>query len=440
MLIRIFKRRCRSVVRGSLLLGCLAISSGTLAETASTHIADASSAVVLIKAHLKHGLFEDDDATDRWTGSGFLIDREKGWIVTNAHVSGHGPTNLRARFEDQKQFTKAERVFVDSKYDVAIIKVDPELVKDRVPLSLDCDYEFNRGDKIFSIGHPNAQEFTFSTGVLSGQKDFHVEGSYFTTDTVVEPGSSGGPVVLRETGKVIGMMTAGFNSSDLGFLTKSHDICRITELMAVGKNPARPRFKFQTMVIDEEISSIVGAVFHPSIELEMGDEILSWNGNLWHPDTDGDLADAMRGYEDDRVTLSILRDGLEELVEIPVSRGKSLHETEWVFFTGLMITEDDKNDSSFFNGNIPPPILVIESIDTDFDDSSGIEFESGNEIFSVDSKSRLNLRDLYDHLEAVTKDQKVKVVARVYNSTAEAYTLWMQQSFAVEGLDCSWCN
>ena len=126
MLIRIPKQGYKFLVRGYLLLGCLAISSGTLAETASTQISDASSAVVLIKAHLKHGLLEDDDATDRWTGSGFLIDRGKGWIVTNAHVSGHGPTNLRVRFEDQKQFTKAERVFVDSKYDVAIIKVDPE--------------------------------------------------------------------------------------------------------------------------------------------------------------------------------------------------------------------------------------------------------------------------------------------------------------------------
>jgi len=418
----------------------LAVCGVASAEPASKYVARASDAVVMIKAHLAYGLLEDDDPYGRWTGTGFLIDREKGWIMTNAHVSGYGPTQLRVRFEDQKSFTDAERVFVDSKHDVAVIQVDPALVKDREPLTLDCDYEFNRGDKVFSIGHPKRQEFTFSTGVLSGQKDFHVEGSYFTTDTVVESGSSGGPVVMRDTGEVIGMMTAGFNSSDLGFLTKSKDICRITTLLSEGKNPARPRFKFQLMVVDDELSNLVGVVFHPALELLPGDEILSWNGNLWHPETDGDLADAMRGYEGDRVTLSVLRDGTEELIEIPITRGQSLHLTEWLFFTGLTIAEDDKSDSSFLNGRMQPPVLVIESIDTDYDDSSGIDFDSGNEIFSVDGRSQFNLKELYEYLKNVPESERVKVVARVYESTPEMYSLWMQYSFAVEDLDCSWCD
>ena len=410
------------------------------AETDSPHVARASDAVVLIKAHLNHGLLEDDDAEGRWTGSGFLVDGQNGWIVTNAHVSGYGPTDLRVRFEDQKEFARAERVYVDSKHDVAVIKIDPVLVKNREPLALDCDYTFNRGDKIFSIGHPKSQHFTFSTGVLSGKKDFHIDGNYFTTDTVVESGSSGGPAVMSDTGKVIGMMSASFDSSDLGFLTTSRDICRITELLAQGKNPARPRFKFQTMVVDDELSNLVGTVFHPSIPLVPGDEILSWNGNLWHPDTDGDLADAMRGYDGDRVTLSVLRDGMEELFEIPVSQGRSMHEKEWLFFSGLLITEDDKKDASFVNGNTAGPILVIESVDTDYDSTSDIEFDYGNEIFSVDSIQGLNLRELHGYLQQVQPSDLVDVVARVYEWTPENYSLLMRYSFPVEQLNCSWCE
>jgi serine protease Do len=425
----------------TLLTICLVItSSPSFAEVSSSHVARTSDAVVLIKAHLKHGLLEDDDAEGRWSGSGFLINSEKGWIVTNAHVSGYGPTDLRVRFEDQREFTKAERIFVDSKHDIAVIKIDSDLVKDREALNLDCDYEFKRGDKIFSVGHPKSQYFTLSTGVLSGIKDFHIDGHYFTTDTVVESGSSGGPAVLSDTGKVIGMMSAGFDSSDLGFLTTSHDICRITDLLAQGKNPARPRFKFQTMVVDSELSNIVGAVFHPSITLQPGDEILSWNGNLWHPESDGDLADAMRGYDGDRVSLSVLRDGVEELMEVPISQGRSIHETEWVFFSGLMITEDDKKDSSFLNGNNPKPILLIESIDTDYDDTSDIEFDSGSEIFSVDLKEGLTLRDLYQYLLTIPASERVKIVARVYDWTPEVYSVWMQYAFPVVQLDCSWCD
>lgn len=429
-----------SKFRVSLILSLLTVSGVVIAESASPYVARASDAVVLIKAHLKHGLLEDDEAEGRWSGSGFLIDSENGWIVTNAHVAGYGPTSLRVRFEDQNEYTRAERVFVDSKHDVAVIRIDPELVKDREPLSLDCDYRFNRGDKIFSVGHPKSQYFTFSTGVLSGQKDFHVDGHYFTTDTVVESGSSGGPAVMSDTGKVIGMMSASFDSSDLGFLTTSRDICRITELLAQGKNPARPSFKFQTMVVDDALSNLVGTVFHPAIPLLPGDEILSWNGNLWHPDSDGDLADAMRGYEGDRVTLSVLRDGMEELFDIPVSQGRSMHEKEWLFFSGLLITEDDKKDSSYINGNTSGPILVIESVDTDYDNTLDIEFDYGNEIFSVDSKHGLDLRELHDYLQKVSASEMVDVVARVYEWTPETYSVLMRYSFPVEQLDCSWCD
>ena len=36
----------------------------------------ATEATVLIKTHLKHGFLEDDQATGRWEGSGFLINKE----------------------------------------------------------------------------------------------------------------------------------------------------------------------------------------------------------------------------------------------------------------------------------------------------------------------------------------------------------------------------
>ena len=85
----------------------VAVCGVASAETASKHVARASDAVVVIHAHLAYGLLEDDDPYGRWTGTGFLIDREKGWIMTNAHVSGYGPTKLRVRFEDQKSFTTA---------------------------------------------------------------------------------------------------------------------------------------------------------------------------------------------------------------------------------------------------------------------------------------------------------------------------------------------
>lgn len=404
-------------------------------------IESATQATVLIKTHLKHGFLEDDEAEGRWEGSGFLFNKEKGWILTNAHVAGFGPVSLRLKFEGQEKFTSVERLFVDSKHDVAVIKIEPEKIPEGVKaLGLDCSYELVRGDSVFSIGHPEDQEFTSSLGVLSGEKDFHVDGSFYTTDLVTESGSSGGPVILEKTNQVVGMMTSGFSSSDLGFLTKSKDICRITRLLEADNNPARPRFEFQTMIVDTKLSAVVGSIFDDQLDLQIGDEILSWNGNLWDPEVDGDLGDVLRGYDGDRVQLLLLRDGAELLVEIPIKAGRSYHNRDWIFFTGLLITEDEKTDAAFGMGDTNAPVLLIESVDTNFDDSVDIEFDEGSEVLRVDSLKGIGLRALYAYLEALPKETQVQVVARVYDWSPEAYSSLMRHTFKVEKLGCSWCD
>ena len=407
----------------------------------SRAIQAATGATVLIKTHLKHGFLEDDQATGRWEGSGFLISKEKGWILTNAHVAGYGPSGLRLKFEGQDKYADAERLFVDSKHDVAVLAIDPTVVPyDSKPLDLDCSYELVRGDSVFSIGHPEDQDFTASLGVLSGEKDFHVDGSYYTTDLVTESGSSGGPVIAEKSGKVVGMMTSGFTSSDLGFLTKVKDICRITGLLQTERNPARPRYGFQTMIVDSKISQYVGAIFDDRLDLKIGDEILSWNGNLWYPDSDGDLADAMRGYEQEKVQLGLLRDGSEVLVDVPVYIGKSYHERDWIFVSGLLITEDGKSDAAFGMGNTDKPVLIVESIDYDFDDAVDIEFGSGSEILRVDDLEGADLKGLYSYLKSLPADAEIGVVGRVYDWSPEAYSSLMRYSFKVEKLGCSWCD
>ena len=82
--------------------GLLSISVSLNAEEIKSRaiaIESATQATVLIKTHLKHGFLEDDEAEGRWEGSGFLINKDKGWILTNAHVAGFGPVSIRLRFE-----------------------------------------------------------------------------------------------------------------------------------------------------------------------------------------------------------------------------------------------------------------------------------------------------------------------------------------------------
>ena len=428
------------IVNALSLCSLLIVSTSTSAEEDQLLIEKATRATVLIKTHLKHGFIEDEEANDRWSGSGFLVDRDNGWIMTNAHVAGYGDSSLRVKFENQSKFTAAEKVFLDSKHDVAIIEIDPKKIPEAsTELKFNCDYSLKRGNRVFSLGHPEDQDFTVSFGVLSGTKDFHVDGSYYTTDLVVEPGSSGGPVMLATTGQVIGMTTAGFDESDIGFVTKSSDICQIFNLIKQGKNPARPRFNFQTMIVDKQLSPRIGANFDDSLPLQLGDEISSWNGNLWSPKSQGDLADAMRGYELDSVQLVIIRDNQEVQVNVPVAAGASAHKKDWVYFTGLTITEDNKTDARFIMGNKTKPLLNIETVDTDFNDTDDIEFYRGVDVYSIGDVEGMNLKTLYQLLSDWPEDREIKIVARVFDRTPESYSHLMSHSFKIKDLDCSWC-
>lgn len=406
----------------------------------SETIEQAAEATVLIKTNLKHGFLEDRQASGRWTGAGFLIDKDRGWLLTNAHVAGYGPANSVGRFESQDEFSDLERIFVDSKHDIAVMRISPDQIPSNTEaLELDCQHKFARGKNVFSIGHPEDQTFTSSLGVMSGKKDFHINGSFYTTDLVTEPGSSGGPVIDLDSNKVVGMMTAKFSYSDIGFMTKPEDICRVVGLLRAGKNPSRPQLGFQSMVVDGALSRTVGAVFDSRLDLQIGDTITAVNGSLWDPKTDGDLQDALRGYGGQSVEIKVDRAGNSSTVSIPVRPGKSHDQREWIFFDGLLITEDDRTDARFGMGNTADPVLVIQSIDRDFDDSYEVEFVKGSEIVGIDHLEGLSLIEASDYLKSRSEGEVIQLTGRVFDWTPEAYSHLFTRKFSLEGLTCSWC-
>ena len=58
---------------------------------------------VKIKSSIEFPFYDDDAGTGK--GAGFLIDKEKGWIFTNAHVSGRGNARVYVAFKDKNFLT-----------------------------------------------------------------------------------------------------------------------------------------------------------------------------------------------------------------------------------------------------------------------------------------------------------------------------------------------
>ena len=74
-------------------------------------LADAARYTVKIKVQNEIA-FNQDEAGSA-SGTGFLIDREQGWLLTNAHVATRSPSAIKVSFKDGEQI-EAKRLHVDA--------------------------------------------------------------------------------------------------------------------------------------------------------------------------------------------------------------------------------------------------------------------------------------------------------------------------------------
>ncbi len=61
----------------------------------------------------------DGDRKGSGLGAGFVVDAERGWIMTNAHIVGRSPSRVEVAFHG-REFGEATKVYVDPFLDVAI--------------------------------------------------------------------------------------------------------------------------------------------------------------------------------------------------------------------------------------------------------------------------------------------------------------------------------
>ena len=157
------------------------------------------------------------------TGSAFCVG--KGYFMTCAHVVMNYNKNTESTldFDQYRDMirvlivvgntkVKAEVVAFDGVLDLAIIKADVEAE----PFKFDPLISI--GEEIFAVGSPHGFENNVTFGHVSstGRKIYYHKGapSYMFVDLAILPGNSGGPIVNRNTGKVIGVVTAIVGEND----------------------------------------------------------------------------------------------------------------------------------------------------------------------------------------------------------------------------------
>lgn len=155
-------------------------------------IQDAKKAVVVIK-------------TPNFKGSGFLISPD-GLIITNSHVIQNN-SNVEVIFNSgESKKASIIKIGIDP-LDIAILKVAGD---NFVFLTLADSNSCKAGEEVVAIGAPLSLRETVTKGIISNcNRQLKAKLSdikYIQTDTAVNSGNSGGPLI-NSKGEVLGILT-----------------------------------------------------------------------------------------------------------------------------------------------------------------------------------------------------------------------------------------
>jgi 2-alkenal reductase len=291
-------------------------------------------------------------------GSGFLVD-DQGHIVTNNHVV-EDATGFQVRFADGAVI-EAQLIGRDPGSDLAVLKVD-ELPPGTAPLPLADSRTVEVGQTAIAIGNPFGLQNTLTVGVVSGlgrslDGPRSTQGGRFSipnviqTDAAINPGNSGGPL-LNIHGQVIGVNTAIRSDSGtfqgVGYAVPSNAVGRVVPVLIRDGRYVHPWMGISMRSIDPLFAR------HFELPIKQGvliTEVLNGSpadrgglrggasrgdyGGVQVP-YDGDIvtainaqpvraSDDLLGYLEveasvgDTVTLTILRDGQEQTIDITLA-------------------------------------------------------------------------------------------------------------------------
>ena len=193
------------------------------------------------------------------SGSAWVYDAENGLIVTNAHVVQNAGA-VQAGY-DSTGLTQATIVGVDTKDDLAVLRVSSGDLPELEDLPMAEPDSVEQGETVYALGFPgngNSQSnflktpFQATAGTISTLEDeatvgydaFEQEGNenagllltgLYQTDAAVNPGNSGGPLV-NDHGELVGVNVAGGGGENQNEAISVETVQKIVPQLASGKS------------------------------------------------------------------------------------------------------------------------------------------------------------------------------------------------------------
>ncbi len=251
----------------------------------------------------------------RGGGSGFFVDLDNGYIVTNAHVvddpeyyntKGKRIVATLANGEEREAIVTG----TDESTDIAVLQVKNFSRAGLGRLTLGNSADLRTGDFVVALGAPHGLEDSVSFGIVSGLRRGNLGGvtalgNYIQTDAAINPGNSGGPL-LNMQGEVVGVNTVKYGGSDnLGFAVPAEIVKKVMPQLVEKGKFERSYLGVMTQKLDAGLRDSFGVeygeggviitavmAFSPAAQagLQVGDIIVAVEGQKVHMPSELDNA------------------------------------------------------------------------------------------------------------------------------------------------------
>ena len=426
------------------------IAAATTAETAEWQATIEKVVNRVVSIHFCQTCAFDTDSAIASEATGFVVDAERGYILTNRHVVGAGPFWGHCIFDNHEE-VDVYPVYRDPVHDFGILRFDPEKVK-YLPLgALELRPDLAKvGVEIRVVGNDAGEKLSILSGVISrldrnapeygeGYSDFNT--NYIQAAAAASGGSSGSPVVnidgyavaLQAGGRADGAATDYFLPLDrplralqciregkhvsrgtiqTQWVIKPFDECRRLGLTAEWETKVRTALPKETGMLVSEVVLPDGPAHK---HLEEGDVLIQVNGDLLTQFVR--LDDVLDSSVGGKVRLLILRGGKELTVELNVGDLHSITPDRFVSVAGAAFHDLSYQQARLYAVSLKDAgVYCCEA-------SGSFRFEgsaSGWLVQSIDNKPTPNLETFVKVMKEVPDRSRVVIT---YKHLRDMHTL-----------------
>jgi len=332
----------------------------------------------------------DDTSQGGSTATGFVVDAERGIVLTNRHVLGSGPVRLTATFQNQER-VDAVPLYRDPVHDFAFVRYDPKDLQYAVPQSMRLRPDkVSTGLNIRVIGSDGGEQLSILTGTIArvdrevptygryGYNDFNT--FYLQAASSTSGGSSGSPVIDFD-GDVVALNAAANTRTASSFFLPLHRIKRALSNLQSDQHNTRgglqtlfshqPFRTLRRLGLNEEFEKqaralsetntgmlVVSQVLPGGVsdqKFQAGDILLSIDGDIIA--TYLELETLLDDSIGKTLTISVLRQANEVTLEISVSDLHALMPSRFIELGDTILQNMSIQHSRAMN--LPPKGVVV---------------------------------------------------------------------------------